>query len=226
MNTHALHDWGPVQPGEIGGGGPSGVYRLANSSSEEEIGLTGFHAEVAGILEDVRRSMERNPEGARAAAERLVTLLARSAEAGFAVARGGLAPWQKRKIDRYLREHLEEPVYTDEIAAQVSLSVSHFCRVFKESFGTSPHMYIVRLRLAKAQQMMLATDEPLSQIALACGLADQSHLTKLFRSELGETPGAWRRRNLSDAEAEARRCHARTRRPISAPVPGAGCITQ
>src|SRR5690606_2306493 len=85
------------------------------------------------------------------------------------------------------------------------------CRAFKESFGTTAHMHIIRLRLELAQRLMLTTDEPLSQIALACGLADQAHLSKLFRREMGETPSAWRRRNLTGAQADARK-----RRPTGA----------
>jgi hypothetical protein len=59
---------------------------------------------------------------------------------------------------------------------------------------------------------MLTTQELLSQIALACGLADQSHLSKFFRSEPGESPGAWCRRNLSDAQAEVRNSRLRASR--------------
>ena len=147
--------------------------------------------------------MERNSEDAHAVALRLVTLLMPTTETAPAGARGGLAPWQKRKVDRYLSEHLGRPLYTKEIASQVSLSVSHFCRAFRESYATTPHMHIMGLRLELAQRLMLATEDPLSQIALACGMADQSHLTRLFRRRVGETPLAWRRRNLPDAEAEA-----------------------
>ena len=148
--------------------------------------------------------MEQNPEYAHAVALRLVTLLTPPAGPASAGACRGLAPWQKRKVDRYLNEHLGRPLYISEIANQVSLSVSHFCRAFKDSFGTTPHTHIIRLRLELAQQLMLTTEDPLSHIALACGLADQAHLSKLFRRGVGETPAAWRRRNLTDSEAEAR----------------------
>jgi hypothetical protein len=100
-------------------------------------GHDGFAAEAAGILDDVRRTIERNPESARAG-WRLVTFLTRSAEAGTAGARGGLAPWQSRKIERYLTENLDQSMYIDQVAGQVSLSVSHFCRAFKETSGL-PH---------------------------------------------------------------------------------------
>ncbi len=117
--------------------------------------------------------------------------------------RGGLAPWQKRKVDRYLREHLERWVRVDKLAEEVSLSVSHFGRAFKESFGDTPHTYIIRLRLELAQKLMLTTDLPLSLIAPACGFADQAHLSRHFRRRLAETPSVWRRRNLTENQAEA-----------------------
>jgi AraC family transcriptional regulator len=196
MNSTSLAKWEPRQS------------RLVSADAFAEQPLPGcrrpFSAKAVEILDDVRRAMERNPESAHAAALRLVTLLTPSTQAASTGARGGLAPWQTRKVDRYLAENLEQTLYVEDLASQVSLSVSHFCRAFKESFGTTPHMHIIRLRLELAQRLMLTTEEPLSQIALACGMADQAHLSKLFRRGVGESPGAWRRRSLTDAEAELR----------------------
>jgi AraC family transcriptional regulator len=178
-----------------------------------------FQAEATGLLDEVRHAMERNqPDGARAAALRLVTLLAQTAEVGAASARGGLAPWQRRKIDRYVREHLVRPVQIDELAEQIPLSVSHFCRAFKETFGDTPHAYLIRLRLETAQKMMLATAEPLSQIALASGFGDQAHLSKQFRRVVGDSPAAWRRRHLTEAQVStaAAPCATGTTYPIGA----------
>ena len=116
--------------------------------------------------------------------------------------RGGLTPWQKLKVDRYLRAHLAESVHLRDLAIQVSLSVSHFCRTFKESFGVTPHRRIIELRLEAARRLMLTTEDRLSQIAITCGLADQAHLSKLFRRACGETPGAWRQRSLNQSRSE------------------------
>jgi len=156
----------------------------------------GMPPSAATLLEDVRQMMERDPQGAHAAALHLVSLLARPENVGSTAPRGGLAPWQMRKVDRYLRATLNSSVQVEDLARQVSLSASHFSRAFKTSFGATPHMYIIHLRLKLAQTLMLTTPDSLSQIALLCGLADQAHLSKLFRREVGETPGAWRRRNL------------------------------
>ena len=157
-------------------------------------------ADAVGILDDVRRRIGRDPEGARVAALRLVALLASPGGEPVPV-RGGLAPWQKRKVDRYIQQRLERTLRVKELAEQVSLSVSHFCRAFRESFGASPHLHLTRLRVERAQRLMLTTQDPLSQIALACGMADQAHLSKLFRRAVGEPPNAWRRRNRTGAEA-------------------------
>jgi len=125
---------------------------------------------------------------------------------------------QKRKVDRYLRHNLDRPLRLDEVAEQVPLSVSYFPRAFKESFGTTPHTHMIRLKLELAQQLMLTTEDPLSQIALACGLADQAHLSKLFRRVVGETPNAWRRRNLT--MLKPRRAAAAARSQFVSPASG------
>ena len=111
-------------------------------------------------------------------------------------ARGGLAPWQKRRLQAYIMNNLGDALYLKDLASEVSLSISHFCRAFKEGFGRTPHAYIIQCRMELAKRLMLTTEERLSHIALLCGLADQSHLTRLFRREIGSSPGNWRRRKL------------------------------
>jgi AraC family transcriptional regulator len=105
----------------------------------------------------------------------------------------GLSPWQVRRLADIIEKNLEAPLKTAELARAVRLSTGYFCRAFKKSFGHAPHAYITSKRLQLAQRMMLTTDEPLSQIAAACGLADQSHLSRLFRRLMGQNPNAWRR---------------------------------
>jgi AraC family transcriptional regulator len=185
-----------------------------NSPSEHR-GCSRISTEVAEILAEICIAVDRSPEVARAAALRLVSLLTPCTSAVSAASRGGLAPWQKRKVDCYLRDHLERPLQVKQLAQQVSLSVSHFCRAFKDSFGTTPHMHIIGLRLERAKHLMLATQDPLSEIALRCGLADQAHLSKLFRRWTGETPNAWRRRNFNDAHMALR-----VRRSIASRIAG------
>lgn len=110
--------------------------------------------------------------------------------------RGGLAPWQLRAVCGYVEVHLSSNVRVNALASLVRLSTSHFCRAFKVSTGETAHTYVMRRRLARAQMLMLGSEDGLGQIAAACGLSDQAHLTRLFRRWLGQTPYNWRRQNL------------------------------
>lgn len=108
-------------------------------------------------------------------------------------ARQGLAPWQLRRVLAYIEANLEKPIRNKELAAIARLSAFHFNVAFRNSVGDSPHEYIIRRRIERAQGLMLSTDASLSDIATDCGLADQAHLTRLFRRAVGESPAAWRR---------------------------------
>jgi AraC-like DNA-binding protein len=99
-----------------------------------------------------------------------------------------------------MEANLSSPIHCEDLARLVRLSVSHFMRVFKDSFGCAPHAFLIRRRMERAQGLMLTTDEALGQIALACGLADQSHLTRLFQKWVGESPAAWRRARMNALE--------------------------
>jgi len=109
----------------------------------------------------------------------------------------GLASWQARKVVDHVLAHLETPILVEDLASVTRLSTSHFSRAFKLSFRMSPHVYVVALRLARARSLMLESDEQMSQIAAACGFADQAHFSRAFRRGVGCTPGLWRRERRS-----------------------------
>ncbi|WP_449379634.1 helix-turn-helix domain-containing protein, partial [Bradyrhizobium sp. UFLA05-112] len=106
---------------------------------------------------------------------------------------GRLAPWQERRLKAHIEANLSVSLTTAELAGVVNLSPSYFSRAFKKSFGQPPHSYLTMRRTIRAQKLMLTTNEPLSQIAVACGLVDQSALCRLFRRTVGHNPHAWRR---------------------------------
>lgn len=107
--------------------------------------------------------------------------------------KGGLAPWQIRKVTSHIEADLDKSIRSRDLATLLELSPCHFSRAFRNSFGSSPIEYVIRRRMERAQGLMLSTDAPLSQIALECGLADQAHFSRLFRRVVGESPKAWRR---------------------------------
>src|SRR4029077_492387 len=84
-------------------------------------------------------------------------------------------------------------IRVSDLARVARLSVGHFFRVFRESFGEAPLAYIATRRIQRSQSLMLRSEMPLSQIALDCGMHDQSHFTRVFRHFVGINPGVWRR---------------------------------
>jgi len=89
--------------------------------------------------------------------------------------------------------NLDGEVSLDALAKQCCSSSIHFSRAFRQSTGTSPHRWLLHQRVEKAKGLLRDRQSPLSEVALACGFADQSHLTRVFTRLSGAGPAAWRR---------------------------------
>ena len=81
-----------------------------------------------------------------------------------------------QRIEELVEKHLEGGVVVAEISSRLGYSPSHFFRMFRRSFGITPHTYVMRRRLAVAQKLLTRTDLGLVDIALKAGFCDQSHL--------------------------------------------------
>ncbi|MDQ0011589.1 AraC-like DNA-binding protein [Luteibacter jiangsuensis] len=186
----------------------------ATLASEAMHGMAPFtlppadtEASVTRLLEQALTAAETDLATTRACVARVAALLEREQVPAAAkepvVARrrtgAGLAPWQARRVATHVDENLGLPITIDHLATIAGLSSSYFCRAFKDTFGDPPHAYIMRRRVERAQTLMLQTREPLSQIALACGLSDQAHLCNLFRRLVGQSPSHWRRSRWQEA---------------------------
>ena len=106
---------------------------------------------------------------------------------------GGLGPSQKRRATELLSENLSGRIRLSELAAECDLSISHFARSFKASFGVSTHRWLVQRRIERSQELLIHTRESLSDIAEQAGFADQAAFTRTFHQIVGISPGRWRR---------------------------------
>jgi AraC family transcriptional regulator len=113
------------------------------------------------------------------------------------VTRGGLAPWQMRRITEYMEAHLGDPIQLSDFAQLAGMSRSHFSQAFRTTTGMPPHRWHLNARIRRAQELLLDTSFSLAEIALQTGFADQSHFTKSFQRQVGTSPGAWRRTRRS-----------------------------
>jgi len=90
---------------------------------------------------------------------------------------GGFAAWQSRRLAAHVDAHLAGKIVIKDLAASLDISVGHFCRAFKRTFGMPARIWIRHRRIELAQGLMLTTGASLSEIALRCGMSDQSHFT-------------------------------------------------
>jgi AraC family transcriptional regulator len=107
--------------------------------------------------------------------------------------RGGLAAWQVKRAKEILASNLDGRVQLKEVARECGLSVSHFSRSFRRSVGAAPHNWLLTRRIDAAKEKLRDGRLSLLDVALGCGFADQSHLTRVFTRIVGVSPGAWRR---------------------------------
>jgi AraC-like DNA-binding protein len=182
-----------VCEGQLGGG------------SANRIGMATTVGKLLAIAETVLR---RDPELAReylVEALSLINCECSHAKAFIEGPQGGLAGWQIRRIKAYIEDRLDAAIKSRELASVVNLSVSHFSRAFKQSFGDTPSAYVAHRRMDRARELMVASDAALSQIALDCGLCDQSHFTRMFRRLVGMSPRRWRQQYSRGPSAESNR---------------------
>jgi AraC family transcriptional regulator len=105
---------------------------------------------------------------------------------------GRLAPWQLRIAKEYLEQNLSNGVSLEGLVRLTSLSRSRLTRGFKASTGFTPYAWALQFRIRKAKELLVRDNQPISEIALNVGFANQSHFTKTFRRVTGIAPREWR----------------------------------
>jgi len=105
---------------------------------------------------------------------------------------GGLPPWRLQRVFAYIRENLAREVSVAQLAKTVGMSQYYFSKLFKTSTGTTPHQYVMRQRVERAQELLRDSGTALASVATEVGFETQSHFTSVFRHIVGVTPKRYR----------------------------------
>jgi AraC-like DNA-binding protein len=97
------------------------------------------------------------------------------------------------EAERYLAEHLAEPVNIEALARRLGVAYSHFRRAFKLHTGFAPWQYMLQQRLDRARRLLSAGDNTLEDIAGRLGFSSAFHLSAAFKQAFGIAPDRWRR---------------------------------
>lgn len=130
---------------------------------------------------------------AQAAGLEILAELRRLSGVPVAPVKGGLAPWAERRCMDLIRARISEDISLDELAAEAHLSPFHFARMFRQSVGVPPRVYLTRLRVAKACELLELTDLPVTQIALEVGYSSNQVLARVFFKHRHMNPTEYRR---------------------------------
>jgi AraC-like DNA-binding protein len=90
----------------------------------------------------------------------------------------------------FLHANLAEDVSAGALARAAGLSPYHLIRMFRREFGLTPHAYQLSIRVSLAKGLLRA-GIPITDVALQTGFYDQAHFTKVFKSQVGVTPGTY-----------------------------------
>jgi AraC-like DNA-binding protein len=92
----------------------------------------------------------------------------------------------------FIDEHYDLPIDLEQIAGQASFSPYHFLRLFRGAFDQTPHQYLTKRRIAKAKELLAASDLSVTEVCLAVGFDSLGSFSALFRRHVGHAPSLYR----------------------------------
>ncbi len=98
----------------------------------------------------------------------------------------------------FIRHHISMPMTIEALSEVVCLSKDHLTRLFKKEIGETPMQYIIRKKIARAQQLLLTESSPVKVIAYSLGFEDHSYFIRLFKKQTGMSPQEYRKNHINN----------------------------
>lgn len=142
------------------------------------------------LLDDLRAGNPDGPLATEAVARALLgRLLLRQQKLT-----AGAAGHPMEKVLAHIETHLQHALTLEQLADIAGMSLFHFCRVFRDSLGVTPHQHILAQRMKHARRLLWSqSGMSMLSIALACGFGSSSHFAAQFKRHTGQTPLQWQR---------------------------------
>ncbi len=122
----------------------------------------------------------------------IFTLFEQASEASAGRSGCGASGLRMQRVRRFIEMHAFEPIAIRDLAAEAGLSPFTLSRQFRSATGTSPYAYMLELRIARAKELLRATDGSIRTVAERVGFRDAAYFSRLFASTVGCPPSAYR----------------------------------
>jgi len=173
-------------------------------------GSTRLPGETLGLISRIHEELPATAAHARLAVKTYLKMILLLLVKHYSAYLGTREDVHRKQSDlerlRPLFDHLERnfdvPIFINEAARLCAMSKSHFMYFFKRATGQSFRSYVNHFRIAKAQDLLASTDEPISSISQAVAFCNQSYFGMMFRKLVGATPLAYRRQFTTGHETE------------------------
>ena len=101
-----------------------------------------------------------------------------------------------KEVRKYIDDHYGEHITMEDVAENVSMSVSYLSALFKEKMGMTVHDYLIRVRIEKSIELLGRRDLSIKEVMQQCGIESQSYYNRIFKKMIGLTPGKYRNQLL------------------------------
>ncbi len=203
-STYRADDEDPWQYGWLGYSGTEAhaLTRWAGLAAARPVLTVGEPEEIRLLISSVIQDMAVLEQGGMSAVGGLLRFMARMAQPAADTEEGasqGAAYF--RKANWYIEGNLEHGVSVSDVAAFVGLCRSQLFRVFRAEAGCGPQEWIYKVRLRRAERLLLKSTLSLEEVALSCGYTGAAQMGQAFRRSHGMSPSAYRRRYAAQSSS-------------------------
>jgi AraC-like DNA-binding protein len=92
----------------------------------------------------------------------------------------------------FIDDSFSHPIDLPHISREACFSQFHFLRLFRETFGETPHQYLIKRRLEKAKELLTYTDLSITEVCFEVGFQSLGSFSSLFRKAVGHPPVSYR----------------------------------
>ncbi|MBW6473842.1 MAG: AraC family transcriptional regulator [Anaerolineaceae bacterium] len=156
------------------------------------------HHELLSLVHEINKPEENTYRFVESLVIRLLISIERSLKTSVPIEQQSFLNLQAQKdiverVEAFMRRNLHRELNHKELSDEFHISTSHLARIFRNATGITLTKRLIQLRILRAKQLLLESSLPISEISLSVGYTNFSHFAKVFRQELGVSPGDYRR---------------------------------